>query len=331
MSTKSKSEDKDSYYDKESFYEAECASVRKASESDSMHLAKQFSKSNERKDQRRPSEQSSLCSYLTCPKAIRISTGDALRSSREALSSREASGESSHDLSGKLRESHFGDVKRTPELRPPANDEGQAAAKKANDQPGQEQATSSRKRLWEIYGDITLLNQARLKLLKQRAASRQLNYQPDENGQSNTICKKETEIELKEFRQTGLNGTADGRQFDRRFDQSHSSSRSTSQNLAVNAANRSDANQRPITTNLDQCADGKRRALYKQSVSSSRSSSQTTKNHYHLVCKEEAAMRKPLINPVLNQVIFHQQTRSQPPSLSQTPRPASTNSSPCNR
>ena len=345
VSTKSKSEDKDSYYDKESFYEAECASIRKASNADSMHLTNQFSK-HERKDQRRPSEQSSLCSYLTCPKTIR--TSDASWRSREALNSlevsreasREASAESGADLNCEFREGHFGDTKRRSDLKEsPAKDAKQDALKETNEKDPECKPTSSRKRLWEIYGDITLLNQARLRLLEQRAASRQLNSQLDENNQSNTICKKKAvskpEIELKEFKtsKTDLNerpanGPADGRQFNRRFDQSYSSSRSTS--LGANAVNLSNANQKLINPNLDQIADSRQRALYKQSVSSSRSSSQATKN-YHLVCKEDTTIRKPLINPVLNAVIFHQQTRSQPPSLSQTPRPASTNSSPCNR
>lgn len=345
VSTKSKSEDKDSFYDKESFYE--CASVRKASTSDSANLANQFSKLNERKDQRRPSEQSSLCSYLTCPKAIRISTGDATRRSRELLNGRQPSGESGKELS--CEESHFGDAKETSDHRDlqrrTATDGRQTASSETTDRPSDgQQQKSPRKRLWEIYGDITLLNQARMKLLEQRAASRQLNLvNPplDENNQSNPICKKRSEIEskgqqieLKEFKtsKSDLNGRA---AVEHRFDQSLSSSRSTSHNLGASVAGRNHVTKGPIGQNLDQTlAESRQRGPYKQSVSSSRSSSQTMKNYAHLVCKDpETTTRKPLINPILNQVIFHQQqtSRSQPPSLSQTPRPASTNSSPCNR
>lgn len=338
VSTKSKSEDKDSYYDKESFYE--CASVRKASNSDSANLANQFSKFNERKDQRRPSEQSSLCSYLTCPKAIRISTGDTMRRSKELLNGREPSGESGKDLNCESRDSHFGDAKESSDLKElkgsAATDGKQAALPETGDRPsdGQQQQSSPRKRLWDLYGDITLLNQARLRLLEQRAASRQLNLQLDENNQSNPICKKKPEIELKEFKSS--KSDLNGRAADHRFDQSLSSSRSTSHNLSASLAGTNLSNvTKLISQNLDQSVESKQRALHKQSVSSSRSSSQTTKHYSHLVGKDqEAAIRKPLINPILNPIlIFHQQqtSRSQPPSLSQTPRPASTNSSPCNR
>lgn len=270
VSTKSKSEDKDSYYDLD-FYETD-NNFRNLSNNDSFKMTK-------RKDQRRPSEQS-VCSNSACPTRIKITNSDLMRNNEIAEEDQdELMTESQNELNGKLKIESKNDLKVDSE----------------KEDTFLKEEKSPHKRVWEIAGDITLLNQARLKLLEQKTA-RQLNYQFDENNQSNRICKitkfSKPEIELKEFK-------------------------TKPEDLKL--INRS---------KIDQSIESKK-ILFKQNLSA------LTNKKYMMNCRDNVQLRKP-INPLVNQISkFHQQTRSQPTSLSQTPRlqerPDSTNSSPCNR
>ena len=248
-------------FDKESFYEE--------AESGSFKKVNGLSSANGEEKDRRLSEQS-ICSNLTCPNRIKISVDD-LSKNEEILDD---------------------EKKSKVECKENGKEDEQTKDEK------EEKAITNRKRLWEIAGDITLLNQARLKLLEQRAASRQLNYQTKEtkktkeNDQSKTICKKQAEIELKEL--------AKSKQFEQNY-----------QNNKINQKI------------MDQSLESRRR-LYKHSSSSSTQTTNRAKSY--LLCREDVPKNKAF-NPLLNQVLFHHEgTRSQPPSLSQTPRPDSTNS-----
>lgn len=302
VSTKSKSEENDSYReldtdslnDKESFYEA-LSEFRKSSNNDSLR---------ERKEQRKRSEQA-VCSssYLSCPT-------DELIKSKEHLDV---------DLERKLDNQPI-DHHRSPDKQP-------------TDQNETDDHQSPRRRLWNIAGDVTLLNTARLKLLEQRAAGRQLNYQSDEHNQSNQICKqkRKSEIELKEFKSKQPNADCSPKQqstqlhslrlkikqhLNQTLNQNENQSQNCPQILSHNfthkvAQNLNQIHNNSPTQHMDQSKESKKRVvLYKQGLASNRDET------------------RKLVNPILNQVMFnHPQTRSQPPSLSQTPlRPSSTNS-----
>lgn len=292
--------------DKESFYEEAESDLRKGSSSIISNNNELLEDKNaEKLDQRRLSKQS-ICTNLTCPNRMKV----------DNFIEADVSMQKDDD-----------DIKIEP--LEPDEEKAQNEENFKKDKEDDRSAKRHKRRFWEITGDITLLNAAKLKLLEtKRAASRQLNYL-DENNQSKQLCKdkkksEKPQIELKDFSQTNFQKKVI-KPFQREIEQNFSNQIDTNNS---NSPNLMGSNSLSLINQLDQSKESRKKFLYKQSLSSRSSSVQTTKqlaNNYG--CKEMMMPQtKKIINPILNQVIY-QQTKSQPPSLSVS-RPASTNSTP---